>query len=171
DQLKFHAFEGSMNSSARVEFKPDGETHIYLKNQTDRMNIRTLLHDLDNFDLEDLTYENISGIISTEELDAVVKVIGDSILLSSIQLEGDVKLEGGGVYNYGPVEALASSIPGVDRLDTLMLRTVNSHVFILQSAVFVPRTYIVSNVMDISAFGMQSFGEDYNYLLEVYLRD
>ena len=169
DQFKFKAFDGNLNSSINVTLKSNGLTEFEMRNQIDGMNIRKMLHDLDNFDQKEISYENINGILSTDEFFTRLILIGDSIVYPDLRMSGDITLEKGGVFNYGPVQALAPSIPGVNNLDTLELKTVNSHIFIFKNAVYVPKTYVVSNAFDISAYGMQSFGEDYQYHLGVHL--
>jgi hypothetical protein len=41
----------------------------------------------------------------------------------------------------------------------------------MKSAIYVPETYISSTALDITAFGMQGFGEDYEYHLKMHLSD
>lgn len=169
DQLKFEAFNGSMNSSIKVAIQENDHMEIDMKNQIDRMDIRQMLKELDNFSQSEITYQNINGILSTEAFFTKVITVGDSIVYPDLRISGDLTLEKGAVFNYAPVQALASAIPGVKSLDTLELKTVSSNLFIFQNAIFVPKTYVVSNAFDVSAFGMQSFGEDYEYHLEVRL--
>ena len=59
----------------------------------------------------------------------------------------------------------------VKDLDVLEFKTINSNVFVIKSAVYVPTTLVFSNKLDATAFGMQSFGEDYEYHLMVFLSD
>ncbi|UXP33833.1 hypothetical protein N6H18_07710 [Reichenbachiella agarivorans] len=169
DQLKFKAFNGTMNSSIKVVRQENDIMEIDIKNQIDKMDIRKLLHDMDNFDQTEMTYQNINGILSTKEFFTRVVMRGDSIIYPDMRVSGDLTLEKGAVYKYKPVQAMASSLPGVNNLDTLELKTVNSSIFIFKNAIYVPKTYVVSNAFDITAFGMQSFGEDYEYHLQVVL--
>jgi hypothetical protein len=53
----------------------------------------------------------------------------------------------------------------------LEFKTINSSVFIFQDAIYVPTTLIVSNKLDATALGMQSFGEDYSYHFIVFLSE
>jgi len=42
---------------------------------------------------------------------------------------------------------------------------------VFKNAIFVPETFISSTAVNIKAYGMQSFGEDYEYHLEIKLSD
>jgi hypothetical protein len=44
-----------------------------------------------------------------------------------------------------------------------------SKLFIFNNAMYVPKTDIKSNALNISAHGMQTFGDDYQYHLRIYL--
>jgi len=41
----------------------------------------------------------------------------------------------------------------------------------MKGAVYVPKTYISSTALDITAYGMQEFGTDYEYHLKLHLSD
>ncbi len=170
DQLKFNAFDGSMNSSLRIEIQEDN-MEINIKNKVDRMDIKKLLHDMDNFDQKELIDENLSGIFSTDSFFIKMIMEEDSIIYPAMRIIGDITLENGGFYNYEPVSSLAPYIPGVKSLDTLVFNTIESHLFLMQDKMYVPKTEVHSNAFDISVIGMQSFGEDYEYRLEVHLHE
>ncbi len=172
DQFKFDGFGGKHNTSVR--YSVDGEDKIlWVKNEAEKMNVAQLLQDFDNFKEfyePSITYENISGILSSR-VDGQIFFKGDSLLRNEMRVRGDIKLEKGGIYNYPPVEDIAQYLPGIDNLKKLEFKTIKSNVFVFKDAVYVPITLIVSNKLDASALGMQSFGKDYSYHFIVFLRD
>jgi hypothetical protein len=94
------------------------------------------------------------------------------VLFDKIIVKGDFKLENGAIYNYEPLSELSKMpIPGLKDLDSLIFQTLNSQVFIYRNEIYFPKTDIITNATDISAYGMQSFNEDYEYHLKLYLRD
>ncbi len=173
DQFKFNAFEGKHNTSVKYSIK-DNEQTLSVKNSVRGMNVNQLLKDFDNFKEyyePAISYENISGIL-TSRLDAQILMRNDSMIMDKFFVRADtIKLEKGGIYNYPAVQDVAQYLPGIDNLDKLEFKTINSQVFILQGAIYVPKTVIISNKLDASALGMQSFGEDYSYHFEVFIRD
>jgi hypothetical protein len=167
DQFKFKAFEGEMNNSFHYKKRDDGTQSVSSHNVIKEMNIRTLLRDMDNFGMDSvISYENISGLFSTD-LNAFLPIDG-SVLINKTMLSGDITLEQGGVYDYAPAEEL-SKFSGIKELNNIQFKTLNSNIFMFKNKLYVPRTNIVSNAIDIAAFGMQSMGADYEYHLEIHL--
>lgn len=167
DQLKFNAFDGTMNTSIRYLVGKNGHDQMFMKNKIDRMDVKKLLADFDNFtDEPSITSEQINGLLSTD-LDGMF-VLQDYVpFTDSIIFKGDVKLENGGLYNFEPATDL-SRVTSIDELDNMKFKTIDSKIFIYKNKMYVPETQIRSNSMDIEAFGMQSFGEDYEYHLRLF---
>jgi len=167
DQFKFKVFEGEMNNSINFKLRNDGTQSVSTHHIIQNMNIRTMLQDMDNFGLDSLiTYQNISGLFSTD-LNTFV-AIDDSILTDKMMVSGDIVLEKGGVYDYAPATEM-SKFTGVKELDNIQFKTLRSSIFMFKNKLYVPRTNIVSNALDIAAFGMQSMGGDSEYHLELHL--
>ena len=74
------------------------------------------------------------------------------------------------MYNFEPATNM-SKFTGIDELDNIKFKTLESNIFIFKNAIYVPETFISSNAVDITAYGMQSFGEDYEYHLKIKLSD
>jgi hypothetical protein len=173
DQLKFTGFGGAHNTSVRYEIRKGEEQMLWIKNSIENMNVTQLLEDFDNFQEfyePAITYENLSGILSSK-VDAQVYFKNDSMIRNKMYVRGDIKLEKGGIYHYQLVKDMEPYLPGIDNLDVLEFKTINSNVFVFQDAVYVPTTLVVSNKLDATALGMQSFGEDYSYHFIVFLSE
>lgn len=174
DQFQFNGFDGIYNTSVKYTIMKNNEQSLNVRNSINGLNVYKLLQDFDNFqDYYEpaITHENISGILSTN-VNAQVLFRNDSLILDKFYVRADtVKLEKGVITKYPPVQDVAQYLPGIDNLDILEFKTLNSQVFILQNAIYVQKTNIVSNKLDATALGMQSFGEDYSYHLIVYLSD
>lgn len=172
DQFKFNAFGGTMNSSVRYRIKSNNKSEIQVHNKVDKMNIKQLLADFDDFaDYYEpsITHENLSGLFSTD-LYSKIPLVGDSIIQKNIRVKGNFKLEEGGVYDFEPATNL-SKFTGIDQLDNIKFKTLDSRIFIFKNAIFLPETFISSTALNIKALGMQSFADDFEYHLEVKLRD
>jgi len=167
DQFKFRVFEGEMNNSINYKFRNDGTQSVSTHHVIQNMNVRTMLRNMDNFGMDSvITYENISGLFSTD-LNTFV-AIDDSVLMDKMMVSGDIVLEKGGVYNYAPATEM-SKFTGVKELDNIQFKTLRSSIFMFKNKLYVPRTNIVSNALDIAAFGMQSLDGDSEYHLEMHL--
>jgi uncharacterized protein involved in outer membrane biogenesis len=172
DQLKFDAFQGHLNTSAKYEMKPNDRVVIEMRNSISKMDINKLLADFNDFEEfyePSIRSKNLSGKL-TSDFYAKVELIGDSLLKDDLRVRGDLQLEDGGVYDFEPATSLAD-YTNINELDNIQFRNINSQVFIMKSAIYVPETYISSTALDITAFGMQGFGEDYEYHLKMHLSD
>ena len=170
DQFKFNAFGGKVNNSIKFRINSDNRKTLAIKNNTNQINIFQLLKDFDNFKEYNQDYivaEQISGKLTTD-LHGQFLILGDTLVNDSTMLKGNIKLEDGGLFNYKPAQEL-SKFTNIDELDNMKFKTIESEIFIFKSAIFVPQTEIKSNAMDISAYGMQSLGDDYEYHLRIYL--
>lgn len=167
DQFKFNMFEGEMNNSLHYKIREDGTQSVSTHNIIHNMNIRTMLRDIDNFGMDSLiTFENISGLFSTD-LNTFVP-IDDSIKLDKMMVSGEITLEKGGVYNFPPAQQI-SKFTSIKELDNIQFKTLRSNIFMFKNKLYIPRTNIVSNALDIVAFGMQSLDGDSDYHMEIHL--
>ena len=170
DQFKFNAFEGKVNNAIKFRIDSDNRQSLAISNKTEQINISQLLKDFDNFKEYEQDYivaEQISGKLTTE-LHGQFLILGDTLVSDSTMVKGNLKLEDGGLFNYQPAQEL-SKYTNIEELDNLQFKTIESQVFVFKNAVFVPQTEIKSNAMDISAYGMQTFGDDFEYHLRIYL--
>lgn len=171
DQLKFRGFGGLASTSVMYKIQKDHEKTLCVKNILTNMNISRLLRDFDNFEefyKPELTYDNISGILSSE-FDTQMLYRNDSIVRDKLYVRGTIKLEKGGIYNYQPVKDQEGNLKAINNLDTLEFKTINTSIFVLQDTVWVPSTLIYSNKLDATALGLQCFAGDYSYHLIVYI--
>ncbi|MFP4556029.1 MAG: AsmA family protein [Bacteroidales bacterium] len=169
DDFRFKAFGGEMVTSAVYDMRDDSLTTVMFKNKVNKMDVHQMLVDGDNFDQDDISHENISGIL-TSSVDGRIVMQGDSIYYDKINLMGYFKLENGGIYNFEPAMEL-SKFTNLRELDNIVFRTLESSVFIYKNNIYFPKTDIVSTAVDMSAYGMQSFDEDYEYHLTLHLSD
>ncbi|NOQ27380.1 MAG: AsmA family protein [Bacteroidales bacterium] len=172
DQFKLSAFEGDMNTSVKYTLKPENKSSIEMYNVVESMDVKKLLQDFDDFEdfyEPSISHENLSGLFSIDMYSRFV-LIGDSLVEKDMRVKGDFKIEDGGVYNYEPATSL-SKFTGINELDNIKFKTLNSDIFISKGAIYVPETYISSTALDITAYGMQSFGEDYEYHLQIQLSE
>ncbi len=172
DQFKFKAFNGMMNNSVKYIIKPGNKSVIETKHIIEKMDINKLLADFDNFEAyyePSIKAENLSGLFSTN-LYTRVNMIGDSLIMDDIRARGTFKLENGGVYDFEPATNL-SIVSNIHELDNIKFKTLSSKVFVSKNGIYLPETFISSETLNITAFGIQSFSDDFEYHLEVKLRD
>jgi hypothetical protein len=172
DQFKLKAFDGEINTSAVYDTRQDTQIIISFKNIINGLDIHRLLVEGKNFGQEEFTSDNITGILTSDVDGRIVFTDSFDVVFNKMVLKGDFKLQNGAIYNYEPLSELSKMpIPGLKDLDSLIFQTLNSQVFIYKNNIYFPKTDIITNATDISAYGMQSFDEDYEYHLKLFLRD
>jgi uncharacterized protein involved in outer membrane biogenesis len=172
DQFRFKAFNGMMNTSVKYMIKPDNKSVIETHHVIDKMDIQKLLTDFDNFQAyyePSIKSENLSGLFSTN-LYTRVNMNGDSLIMDDIRARGGFSIEDGGVYDFEPASNL-SRFTGIDELDNIKFKTLNSTIFVFKNTIYIPETFISSTALNITAYGMQSLADDYEYHLEIKLSD
>ncbi|MEP2023986.1 MAG: hypothetical protein ABJH98_06805 [Reichenbachiella sp.] len=169
DQMKFKGFGGETNSSLKVHMKPDDEMEVEMKSNIMELDVRRLMKEMKDFDQTEMTYEQLNGIVSSDNLFLKFKMIGDSIDYADMMMTCDLKFHDGGIYHYPPVQDMAQYLKKLDNLDTLSFKTIETHMFLFKEAMYVPRTYVVTSIFDVDVIGMQSFGEDYRYHVGINL--
>jgi len=169
DQVKFEGFKGRMNSSVKCEVTSPHRVIIFMHNEVEGMDISQLLDDFNEFEQEEITHEQLSGVFSGKT-DGYFLLINDEPIMDSLNFKGDLKLEDGGVFDYKRATEL-SQFTGIKELDNMNFRTIETNLFILRNSIYIPETKIKSNAVDITIFGMQSLNEDYRYHLGFYPRE
>lgn len=169
DKLDFMGFGGEIISSMQIHMKPNDEMEIEMKSNIVELDVRRLMKEMKNFDQKEMTYEQLSGLVSSDNFFLRMVMIGDSIVYDDLRMTCDLKFHDGGIYNYPYVQDMAQYLRGFDNLDTMQFKTIDTHMFLFKDAVYVPKTYVVTSAFDVEAMGMQSFGEDFEYHVGVNL--
>ncbi len=169
DDFTMDAFNGHLKASVKFQELGGGRAMVSFKTEVYKMDIKKLLEDFDNFDQNEITSEKISGLLSG-------KLTGESplhdyeMVTDSFTLSGNLRLEDGGLYNYKPVMDI-EKIPGVGmkNMDKLMFSAIDSRLFVYKGKMYVPNTEIRTTSFDAAFYGMQSFKEDYQYHIRIFL--
>lgn len=169
DDLRFKAFGGSMVTSLIYDTRKYPLEIIEFKNESNRINIKQLLEQNDDFEQDYITHNNIDGFITGTVFGRIV-MQDTNLLYDKINLLGNFILQNGGIYNFEPAMEL-SKFTNLNELDNIVFSTLETSVFIYNNQIYFPKTNIVSTAMDMSVYGMQSFGDDYEYHFVVYPGD
>ena len=169
DELRIKAFGGSMVTSLIYDTRKYPLEIIEFKNESNRVNIKQLLEQNDDFGQDYITHNNIDGSVTGTVFGRIV-MQDNNLLYDKINLLGNFKLQNGGIYNFEPAMEL-SKFTNLNELDNIVFSTLETSVFIYNNQIYFPKTNIVSTAMDMSVYGMQSFGDDYEYHFVVYPGD
>ena len=170
ENLRLGAFKGSMNASARVKFKNDSLMDIWFRTHIDKMDLKQLLVEFDNFDQTDVTSENLSGLMTTD-LDGYLEMVnGDSVYFDMVPIKvlGRLKLEEGAIVNLEMLKKL-DKVTGMNELDNIQFQTLETSLFVRHGSLFLPQTDIKTTAMNMSVFAMQGMAnKNFEYHLKIF---
>ena len=170
ENLRLGAFKGGMNASARVKFKNDSLMEVYFRTHIEKMDLKQLLVEFDNFDQTDVTSENLSGLMTTD-LDGYLEVVnGDSITFDMVPIKvlGRLKLEDGAITDLDMLKKL-DHVTGMRELDNIQFQTLETSLFVRHGSLFLPQTDIKTTAMNLSVFAMQGLANNnFEYHLKIF---
>lgn len=172
DEFKLKTCDGEFNTSLKLDARKWDKPVVDVKSYITNLDIKKLLMLNDNFGDTLLTYEKVNGILTSEfHLRAFYE--NGSWPTERIRAQGHFTVENGYLYGYEPLVDLSKNklIGGLKELDKLDFNTLTTSIFMFKDKIFIPKTDIVTSSMDITAFAMHSLKGDYEYHLELHLKD
>jgi len=170
ENLRLGAFKGGMDASARVKFKNDSLMHVWFRTHIEKMDLKQLLVEFDNFDQTDVTSENLSGLMTTD-LDGYLEVQNvDSIIIDMVPIKvlGRLKLEDGAIVDLEMLKAL-DKFTGMRELDNIQFQTLETSLFMRHGSLFLPQTDIKTTAMNMSLFAMQGMANNnFEYHIKIF---
>ena len=169
ENLRLGAFKGGLDASARVKFKNDSLMQVWFRTHIEKMDLKQLLVEFDNFDQTTVTSENLSGLMTTD-FDGYLDVLnmGDSIPMIPIKVLGRLKLEDGAIVNMDMLKKL-DKFTGMNELDNIQFQTLETSLFVRHGSLFLPQTDIKTTAMNMSVFAMQGMANnDFEYHLKIF---
>jgi len=170
DEFKLKTCGGEVTTSVLFDCRNWDQPKVDMKNIIQHLDLKQLLLVNDNFGDTTLTSDKVNGIL-TSELHARAFYVEKDWPTERIRVKGTFMLENGYLYNYQPLVDASIGIGGLNELDKMDFNTLKTSLFMLNDKIYIPKTDVVSSALDISAFAMQSMGEDYEYHLVLHLSD
>lgn len=169
EHLRLGAFKGNLDASASIEFRSDSLMQVWFRTHIDKMDLKQLLVEFDNFDQTDVTSENLSGLM-TADLDGFLDVInmGDSIPMEPLKVLGRLKLEDGAIKDMEVLKTLDRYV-NMRELDNIQFQTLETSLFIRNGFLYLPQTDIKTTAMNLSLFAMQGMSnDDFEYHIKIF---
>lgn len=169
ESFRLGAFKGGLDASARVKFKNDTLMQVYFRTHIEKMDLKQLLVEFDNFDQTTVTSENLSGLMTTD-LDGYLDVfnMGDSIPMVPIKVLGRLKLEDGAIVDLDMLKKL-DHFTGMRELDNIQFQTLETSLFVRHGSLFLPQTDIKTTAMNMSLFAMQGLANNnFEYHIKIF---
>lgn len=172
DHFKLKTCDGELNTSVKVDARKWDKPVVDVRSYINNLDVKKLLMVNDNFGDTLLTYEKVSGIL-TSELHLRAFYADGTWPTERIKVQGHFTVEEGSIYGYEPLVDLSKNkiIGGLKELNQLDFNTLKTSIFMRNGKIYIPETDIVTSSMDITAFAMHGLQGDYEYHLKLHLGD
>ncbi|MCF8235374.1 MAG: hypothetical protein K9G67_10845 [Bacteroidales bacterium] len=174
DELRFgetslQAFGGSIDARGKLLIRDDHYT-LEANGKMAGVDISRLFRELSDFNQQQITHENLSGI-----LDAELNFTTDfnktlQPLLSSISLKSNFEIQDGHLKNYKPLMESLKFLND-DSLKDIKFLTLKNHIKIQDQIIHIPQMEINSNVIDLEGYGTHSFDNEIDYHFKILLSE
>ncbi|MBI9069428.1 MAG: AsmA family protein [Salinivirgaceae bacterium] len=172
DEFKLTTCGGDLISSMMLDAREWEKPKVDIKNIITGLDLNELLVVNDDFDQTDMTHKNLSGIL-TSELHARAFYVDGDWDDDQILVKGHFTLENGKIYDFKPLVDASVGIGGLKELDKMDFNTLKTSIFLFRNKVYVPKTDVVSNALDLTVFAMHGMDSTlgYEYHLVLHLGD
>ena len=134
------------------------------------LDISKIFYICDNFGLEVLTDENISGSLTTDLHITSPLDSGFTPELSSLTLDANILIRDGRLHNFGPLTDFSGFL-ALDDLSDIQFETLENQIYIHNNAIIIPSMEVRNNVLDLSMEGKQGFDGNLDYHIDLALAE
>lgn len=167
--LRFNAVGG--NVSAELHFTPNKDgAELYVDAALNQIDISRMLREWDNFGQTGITAKHLRG---TADADIQLKLPidkDDKLIISGLQVESDLRVSGGELIGFEPLNALSRFI-SVDELKHVRFDTIVNHFSIRNERLIIPYMRVKSNILNVDVYGEHTFNQELDYHVNLLLND
>ena len=165
NQGELVALDGSAISDLR--FTTIGENYLLdLNSKITDMDIHQLFKDLNEFDQDEITSENLSGRLSGTLIAKVMFDHAFEVHLDKLYAKADVEVKNGHLINYEPLQELSAFID-VKELENVKFNSLKNTIEIFDETIFIPRMYIGNSALSLELEGTHTFSNQLDYHLSI----
>ena len=143
---------------------------LVIESELKKVNIQSLLKEMDNFGQTSITGNNLSGLISAH---IGYKGIWNSSYeadLGSIEAEAKVKIENGELVKYEPLMALSKFLDE-NSLKAIRFATLENTITVKNQNIVIPEMEIKNSALDFKCSGSQTFAGKLDYHIQLRWKD
>lgn len=168
--LTFKAMDGSIQMDATINASRRDSIVMNCDARFARLDITRLFYELENFNQNTMTDQNVKGRISSDVQFGSIWAKDLTINSSKVISTCDIKIENGELNNFAPIQALAKYIKVPD-LNHIKFLTLSNKIAIKDRKIFIPNMEINSSAMNISVNGTHNFDNIVDYHIKLLLSD
>ena len=167
--FNFNSCDGKVISNFTLENR--NERYLFTTNlSTEKINIKNMFYQLNNFNQDNLKHNNINGNLSSNiylQQDWDYNFKGDYDIFYAFC---DIKIEEGALIDYAPLLALSNYIE-LEELKHIDFSTLENQIEIKKQKIKIPFMEIKSSAIDIAGTGTHHFDNKIKYEFKLFLND
>jgi hypothetical protein len=166
--ISFNAMKGKVTGNLTVDDTQGKEVLITSQLKTDNVDIHELFDQFENFGQQAIGAKNIKGKTSTTIEFASVFDKHLQVKKDQIYVLANVDIKNGELINYQPVLALSKYIE-LEELAHIKFKNLVTQLEIKNETVFIPKTTLKSNALDLTFSGTHRFNNEIDYRFKVLM--
>lgn len=168
--LDFDAMDGSFSLSGNVFNKAKEQFVISAQLDANQVDINKLFYQCGNFGQNQLTADNIEGLLTAHLQLAAPMDKFLNIDIKKLFVQSDLKITGGRLYNYKPLLKLSSFI-NVNELKDISFEKLENNIEIKDEIITIPQMEIKNSALNLSAEGFHRFDNYMEYKFRLKLKE
>lgn len=170
DDLSMNSCDGRISGTVVLAQKNDKSLILEADLETEKTNISVLFRQFDNFGQDDLTWKELSGLLTGKiRFTAPLKSDGDP-QWPLVEAIADLKVEEGVLSGYAPVMEL-SKYTRIEDLSVIRFHTLENQLRVTGNKIIIPAMFIRSDAADLTVSGIHSFDDTIDYHLSILLSE
>ncbi|MFM7216654.1 MAG: AsmA-like C-terminal region-containing protein [Bacteroidota bacterium] len=168
--LRFQAMQGQLAMDAVINASRSDSVVMSCDANLQRLDIRQLFYELENFDQDVMTDRNVKGRMSANVQFRSMWSRDLSINPATARATCDITIENGELNDFGPILQLSKYLKVKD-LRNIRFSTLHNVISISKEVITIPTMEIKSTAIDITANGTHDFDNRVDYHIIMLLSD
>ncbi len=166
----FHSMDGKTNLSGIIDGTESGKFLLKCDADVSDVDIRKMFYEFGNFGQDNITDENLSGIVNAHIFFQFLFNPDLSVKTNSVNSYGDLVVSNGELIHYTPLYRLSKFIKKKE-LEHIYFSTLKNQIQIKNSTVYIPDMNIESSTLNLQLSGKHTFDNDIDYHVRILLAD
>jgi hypothetical protein len=169
-ETSFESMDGSSVLNGLIDGTEPGKFFLKCNADFQNVDIHKLFYQLGNFGQNNITSDNLSGIVTANVYFEANMNPQLRISPESVYTNADIQIKNGELRNYAPIYRLAKFIK-MEELRNIRFSILKNHIEIKDEFVYIPEMEINSSTLDLHLQASHSFDNRIDYHFSLYLSE
>lgn len=170
NDINFKAMQGSVRLDGVMNVSRKDSMLMSCTAQLDKLDIRQLFYEFENFDQDVMTDRNVRGRITAAVQFRSSWTTDLTIDASRVRAVCDITIDNGELNDFGPIMELSKYLKLKD-LRNIRFSTLKNTISISDRKINIPSMEIKSSALDLSGSGVHDFDNNIDYKIRLLLSD